>query len=337
MPIEGKTEIASLVCKFRKRSKRLKISAILALALILVSLGAGLTIFVLADSIARFQSNTALVLLGNNIKGLNNTFYSIVNKLNTFSLETKKSNEILSSLIDSENKWISRYSKDLNLFLYNTDISINKHKRGLRKLLTKPELADLNREGVARLEELQDVIQTVSKRIPQTFDAIESALIENEPAINAGTRALERAEITLVSLNETFQKILTISKNAEDHIRTILDSQSSDTPSDGSRNYEIIISSLATKIGSMFILMFLVQILVSLYRYNIRLSYYYDARADTLELTGISDATQLEKFIEILSPEKLDFGKQQKSPTDYGFELAKDWIGKVGTQNKNPG
>jgi hypothetical protein len=69
------------------------------------------------------------------------------------------------------------------------------------------------------------------------------------------------------------------------------------------------VASLSTRVGSIFILLFLVQILVSLYRYNIRLASYYDARADALQLASDTRSEEFFKLVLILSPEHLEFGR----------------------------
>ena len=74
--------------------------------------------------------------------------------------------------------------------------------------------------------------------------------------------------------------------------------------------------------------MFLVKILVPLYRYNIKLASYYDARADVLELVvmGFSEDKAYDTFAKLtpaLTPEGIDFGSPPSSPTDQAIELAK--------------
>jgi hypothetical protein len=83
------------------------------------------------------------------------------------------------------------------------------------------------------------------------------------------------------------------------------------------------LSTIVTRIGSVFILLFLVQIFVSLYRYNVRLSAYYNARADALELLGNIDGT-LQALVNAFSPDVVDFGRMPKTPIEQGLLLAKE-------------
>lgn len=87
-----------------------------------------------------------------------------------------------------------------------------------------------------------------------------------------------------------------------------------------------LVSSLSTRIGTLVLLLFLVQILVSLYRYQTRLAAFYDARADVLELLTPATGLGFEQLIQLTFPDKLDFIKQEKAPADYALELAKQII-----------
>ena len=78
-------------------------------------------------------------------------------------------------------------------------------------------------------------------------------------------------------------------------------------------------------------MLFFVGILVNLYRYNIRLAGYYDARADGLELIDLGvDETIFAKLVSSVSPEHYDFGKTPLSPAEHAVELAKTITEKTG-------
>ena len=90
----------------------------------------------------------------------------------------------------------------------------------------------------------------------------------------------------------------------------------------------VLVSAIATRVGAIVLLLFLVKILVPLYRYNIKLASYYDARADVLELIGPGLREDkaydtLAKLTSALTPEGIDFGSPPPSPTDQAIELAK--------------
>jgi hypothetical protein len=81
----------------------------------------------------------------------------------------------------------------------------------------------------------------------------------------------------------------------------------------------------------MIVILFFVSILVNLYRYNIRLSAYYDARADALSLIeGPIQQSAFEKLVQTLSPDHHDVGRPPKLPTEYAVDIAKSLAGKIG-------
>jgi hypothetical protein len=89
---------------------------------------------------------------------------------------------------------------------------------------------------------------------------------------------------------------------------------------------QFLISTIVTRIGSVFILLFLVQILITFYRYNVRLANYYDARADALQLVGAAKEATLQNLVSTLSPDVMDFGKMPSTPTEQALELAKEVV-----------
>jgi prefoldin subunit 5 len=86
----------------------------------------------------------------------------------------------------------------------------------------------------------------------------------------------------------------------------------------------IAISAIATRIGTIILILFLVQILVPLYRYNTRLATYYEARADALLLVDLGQESNLEKLVSLLSPDTLDFSKAPATPTQQAVDWAKE-------------
>lgn len=91
----------------------------------------------------------------------------------------------------------------------------------------------------------------------------------------------------------------------------------------------ILVSSISQRIGIIILLIFLLQILVPTYRYNIRLAAFYEARADALEIMSEIPDCPLDKLILILSPDTINFGKSIQTPTEHLLEVVKDAV-KVG-------
>lgn len=89
-----------------------------------------------------------------------------------------------------------------------------------------------------------------------------------------------------------------------------------------------LISSISTRIAAVLLLVFLVQILVPLYRYTVKLSAHYDACADALELAFLrGDSVEIETFIrliEALLSRAADFGVAPAMPAEEIMKLALD-------------
>lgn len=87
------------------------------------------------------------------------------------------------------------------------------------------------------------------------------------------------------------------------------------------------LQSILTRFGAVLVVLFLTQILVGLYRYSLRISAFYDSRADMLEIFRADADGVLSDFGvigEIMSPDNYDFGKSPNSPAGMAVGLAKE-------------
>ena len=91
-----------------------------------------------------------------------------------------------------------------------------------------------------------------------------------------------------------------------------------------------LISILAAKLGTILILIYLVNVLFITYRYQVRMVAFYDSRADALELVGTTDMQILERAVQCLTPEGIDLGRTPKSPTHNVLDAAKNAMSIVG-------
>ena len=71
-----------------------------------------------------------------------------------------------------------------------------------------------------------------------------------------------------------------------------------------------------THFGILVIVVFLVQILVGVYRYSQRLSTFYAARADAL-VAAVDRKTDLGGWGPTFLPDTIDFGRQPTTPAQY--------------------
>jgi hypothetical protein len=96
------------------------------------------------------------------------------------------------------------------------------------------------------------------------------------------------------------------------------------------------LTTQAIRITAVMFALFLVQFLISLYRYNIRLAGFYDARADALLLADqssfpwiMSSVEEIDQIMRTLSPEAVDFGKTPRSALDQATRLMQG-MGRMG-------
>lgn len=68
-----------------------------------------------------------------------------------------------------------------------------------------------------------------------------------------------------------------------------------------------LISTVATRLGAIFIVIFLVRIFSSSYRYSLRLSSFYSSRADALTIAARNCPSDLDQLIKSLGPDWVDF------------------------------
>jgi hypothetical protein len=82
----------------------------------------------------------------------------------------------------------------------------------------------------------------------------------------------------------------------------------------GYNDTRYLVVTTITRVTVVLVIVFLVQILVGLYRYNYRLATFYDSRRDILRVWDGNAAT-LEKLEKTMSPH-IDFGKEPKHPIE---------------------
>ncbi|MBG6209770.1 NAD-dependent DNA ligase [Labrenzia sp. EL_126] len=86
-----------------------------------------------------------------------------------------------------------------------------------------------------------------------------------------------------------------------------------------------LIAVTATRVGAIFLSIYLIQILLSIFKYYTRLSAFYKGRATAL--LGVGDE-KAEELLATLSPENIDFAKTPSLPYEKVLELAKEAVAK---------
>lgn len=103
---------------------------------------------------------------------------------------------------------------------------------------------------------------------------------------------------------------------------------------EGENSLEIMVASLGTRIGVLLLLVFLVQILVSLFRYNTRLASFISSRADALQLKGGASDLKLAELTEVFSSDFIDYGRLPATPYQQALQSLKDIVSSAAERRK---
>lgn len=83
-------------------------------------------------------------------------------------------------------------------------------------------------------------------------------------------------------------------------------------------------TSLTIRIGASVLLIFLVHILFRVFKYTLRVAAFYHAKADAIEFNKLKPETDLEKYMDLFTPDKYDITDlQQSSISDNLIEMIK--------------
>jgi hypothetical protein len=96
---------------------------------------------------------------------------------------------------------------------------------------------------------------------------------------------------------------------------------------DSGSKWLTLVATTLTRISVLLILVFLVQILVGLYRYSLRLAAFYDARSDALVLRKTGDEDFV-KWTTALTPRDIDFGRNATTPSQHAENMVTGLTGK---------
>jgi hypothetical protein len=76
------------------------------------------------------------------------------------------------------------------------------------------------------------------------------------------------------------------------------------------------ISLTVIRLASVFLAVYLIQILVGFTRYQFRMADHLDSTADAFELTN-GDPEKLSSVLSSISPQHIEFGKLPRTPTEH--------------------
>ena len=89
---------------------------------------------------------------------------------------------------------------------------------------------------------------------------------------------------------------------------------------------DTLVWTAITRFGTILFIVYTISILLNLYRYTMRMSAYYESRAESLSLMtefGDAEAKRFQMFVDALAAERVDFGKQPTTPIEQVMEAAR--------------
>jgi hypothetical protein len=184
----------------------------------------------------------------------------------------------------------------------------------------KSELAEATR-ALSRLYRYHTLFQqmdTLGKRLDENPSL--SARDDLQKQISDRRREIEflsRESVSMPSDALSASSMIAAQQKDVDSIRSLLDEvwKKELLQDRGYGDWRYIVATAITRVGVVLIIVFLVQILMGLYRYNTRLVAYYSSRRDLLTLWDGNQKT-LKPLDQVLAPPRVDFGKEPKHPLE---------------------
>ncbi|MFK7870254.1 MAG: hypothetical protein AB8B58_13565, partial [Roseobacter sp.] len=147
--------------------------------------------------------------------------------------------------------------------------------------------------------------------------------------IETTVTSLHRDNILLDSYNsqiaEIDARIKEINVLVDKEVNKLIDAISTA----GNQSSSFLIASGITRFGIVAIIVFIIQILVTLYRYNMRLASFYSSRLSAL-VYGDNETGSVEFFSGFFDTKEITFGKDVIAPTQSVNELVKSAIEQAG-------
>jgi len=131
--------------------------------------------------------------------------------------------------------------------------------------------------------------------------------------------ALAVDDIGIKSLEDEKKVLNERRENAVAALKTTWDTEANVTNHDKLKDTSYVTATFLTRIGILAILIFLVQILISLYKYNTRIVAFYVSRLDCLRISG-ENVEEFRSLIELMTPINVDFGRDPRHPVEVLLE-----------------
>tara|TARA_R110002060_G_scaffold77352_1_gene88733 strand:+ start:12552 stop:13595 length:1044 start_codon:yes stop_codon:yes gene_type:complete len=207
---------------------------------------------------------------------------------------------------------------DLYRFEVRTDaISIYKRKReDLEQILTKINVFGLDKYLKLYPEEAYSALNLKPEKPTQTGRSNKEYQKSLSSFISA-TMDVDRQK----SIKEEISKLRDLSNTK---VKEEVEKSKPDESSAENENYYFLISTTITRVTTILLILFLLRILLELYRYSAKLAAFYDSRADSMQLSPKDTPDELILSLAFFSAETLEFKSGNiEGPYDRIIELAK--------------
>lgn len=188
-------------------------------------------------------------------------------------------------------------------------------KQAIKEFDEKMNSGEFHREAE---EQIKMMLQT-NRTVIEQIEEFKSKVISNRDLYQEKLRKQQ----------ELVDKLRAEKANLEAEKEFTVSLRSGTEPVAADSKMAFYVSTNIARLGIMIVTLFLAQVLISIYRYLTKISNFYHARADALEILTQTETLKntdlsgsIEMFSNIFSPEKIDFGKMPPAPLNEAIKSA---------------
>jgi len=188
-------------------------------------------------------------------------------------------------------------------------------KQAIKEFDEKMNSGEFHREAE---EQIKMMLQT-NRTVIEQIEEFKSKVISNRDLYQEKLRKQQ----------ELVDKLRAEKANLEAEKEFTVSLRSGTEPVAADSKMAFYVSTNIARLGIMIVTLFLAQVLISIYRYLTKISNFYHARADALEILTQTETLKntdlsgsIEIFSNIFSPEKIDFGKMPPAPLNEAIKSA---------------
>ena len=195
-------------------------------------------------------------------------------------------------------------------------------KQAIKEFDEKMNSGEFHREAE---EQIKMMLQT-NRTVIEQIEEFKSKVISNRDLYQEKLRKQQ----------ELVDKLRAEKANLEAEKEFTVSLRSGTEPVAADSKMAFYVSTNIARLGIMIVTLFLAQVFISIYRYLTKISNFYHARADALEILMQEEMLKttdlpgsIEMFANIFSSEKIDFGKMPPAPLNEAIKSAQSVLPKT--------